>query len=76
MVAARCGGTPGGSSRPGGFDEAEVMLMFTCVDLDPLAGLEGPSDAELAVLVAEEHLIAAELARLDDELARLAGDRR
>lgn len=44
-------------------------------DLDPLAGLEGPSDAELAALVVEEHLIAAELARLDAELAAfVAGD--
>lgn len=43
--------------------------MFVSVDLDPLAGLEGPSDAELAALVAEEHLIEAELARLVAELA-------
>lgn len=47
--------------------------MFAQVDLDPLAGLEGPSDAELAALVADEHLIAAELARLDAELTRMAG---
>lgn len=50
--------------------------MFVSVDLDPLAGLEGPSDAELAALVAEEEQIDAELARLDAELASwLAGGR-
>jgi len=47
--------------------------MFVGADLDPLAGLEGPSEEELAALVAEEHLIEAELARLETELARMAG---
>ncbi|QSB14584.1 hypothetical protein JQS43_24440 [Natronosporangium hydrolyticum] len=48
-------------------------MFYVDFDLDPLAGLEGPSDSELAALVAEEHLIAAELASLDAELARMAG---